>query len=111
MPVSQPPTAFIIDAAKVRDYLLNPDHPVGRSKAVFFIECGFDAARSELLADCLFAHAASDRLVGSADTPFGTKWIFEGSIQTPAGVINRMRSVWIVKPNAAFAELVTAYRF
>jgi hypothetical protein len=31
----------IVDAAKVRDYLLSPEHPVGRFKAVFFGALGY----------------------------------------------------------------------
>ena len=108
--MSRLPSAFIIDAAKVRDYLLDIQHPVGGSKAAFFMRCGFVAARAELLAECLFAHAEANLLVNEVDTPFGTKFLFEGSIHAPAGEIPRIRSVWIARTNA-FAELVTAYRF
>ncbi|GJG85381.1 hypothetical protein tb265_05620 [Gemmatimonadetes bacterium T265] len=30
----------VVDPAKVRDYLLSPDHPVGESKARFFATLG-----------------------------------------------------------------------
>ncbi len=33
--------AAVVDAAKVRDYLLSPDHPVGHAKARFFTSLGF----------------------------------------------------------------------
>jgi hypothetical protein len=35
----------IVDAAKVRDYLLSHEHPVGRFKAVFFE--AFDYTRAD----------------------------------------------------------------
>ena len=103
MPASQAPSAYIIDAAKVQDYLLAVDHPVGGSKAAFFLKCGFAAERSDLLADSLFAHAVPDHLVASLSTPFGTKWIFEGDLQAPVGEIAEIRSIWIVRQDASFA--------
>ena len=111
MPASRPPSAFVIDAAKVRDYLLSLDHPVGKSKAALFLMCGFVAACPELLAESLFAHASPDHLTHRVETPFGTKWIFEGSLLAPASEVARIRSVWITRTDASFAELVTAYRF
>ena len=91
------PSAFVIDVAKIQNYLLNTDHPVGKSKAVFFAACGFARARPDELANCLLAHASPDNLADSVQTPFGTKWIFEGPIQTPAGAVPGLRSVWIVR--------------
>ena len=46
-----------IDPAKVRDYLLAPDHPDGASKARFFAALGFARARWPLLRDALLAVA------------------------------------------------------
>jgi len=34
----------VIDAAKIRDYLLSDSHPVGRFKAAFFVAMGYSAA-------------------------------------------------------------------
>ena len=34
----------VVDAAKVRDYLLSHEHPVGRFKAVFFETLGYSQA-------------------------------------------------------------------
>lgn len=34
----------IIDAEKLRDYLLSPSHPVGRFKAAFFASLGYTQA-------------------------------------------------------------------
>lgn len=33
---------LVVNYSKVRDYLLNPPHPVGISKARFFISLGFN---------------------------------------------------------------------
>lgn len=43
----------VIDPAKIRDYLLSPEHPVGRFKARFFAALGFRRDRWEELASAL----------------------------------------------------------
>ena len=41
MKIPNPESAVIdADAEKSRDYLLSSTHPVGRLKAVFFMDCG-----------------------------------------------------------------------
>ncbi len=42
-----------VDPVKVRDYLLNPYHPVGYSKAYFFTALGFSRRRWAALYDVL----------------------------------------------------------
>lgn len=38
------PHRAVVDAAKVRDYLLSPEHPIGRFKAAPFAAAGYDRA-------------------------------------------------------------------
>lgn len=45
--------AAIVDPAKVRDYLLSPDHPVGHAKARFFTSLGFTQDNWPQLRDAL----------------------------------------------------------
>jgi len=35
----------VVDPAKLRDYLLSPEHPVGRAKARYFTALGFASDR------------------------------------------------------------------
>ena len=49
----------IVDGAKVHDYLLSPEHPVGRFKAVFFGTLGY--TRSMAVASAGSARARSAR--------------------------------------------------
>ncbi|MCX8254266.1 hypothetical protein RHAL1_03420 [Beijerinckiaceae bacterium RH AL1] len=110
MTTLQAPSALIIDVAKIRDYLLNRAHPVGRAKAAFFLSCGFKEGRPEELADSLFEHASAGHVARSMQTPFGAKWVFEGPMKTPSGPVPAIRSVWIVRQNTSVGELVTAYK-
>ena len=62
----------ILDAAKVRDYLLSREHRVGAAKARFFTKLGFDHQHWSTLRDELLRLAQSDAELGSA-TRFGQK--------------------------------------
>ena len=47
---------FAAFPAKVRDYLLSPTHPLGRSKARFFARLGFDGHRLSAGQQCQMLH-------------------------------------------------------
>jgi len=57
----------VIDAAKIRDYLLSEIHPVGRFKAAFFSALGYSTDRWELLRDDLLALAHAGTTVLEAE--------------------------------------------
>jgi hypothetical protein len=48
-----------VDRDKVTDYLLNPAHRYGASKARFFMQFGFTLERWEVLADALRQHGSA----------------------------------------------------
>lgn len=97
----------LVEERKVTGYLLSEEMSEG--KAAFFAAFGFTLARWDLLRDALMLHAASYEVVGMVDNPFGTKYLIEGSLQTPDGRNPRVRSVWIVDVGTTTPRLVTAY--
>ena len=58
-----------IEPEKIREYLLSPDHPVGRFKARFFASLGYERSRWEALRDDLLAAARSQEAVPRPDDP------------------------------------------
>jgi len=70
---------------KVTHYLLNPAHPVGGSKASFFLSFGFTVTDWKLLADALVAHARENDVVESEQTPYGTRHVVDGPLTAPDG--------------------------
>src|SRR5437773_1038010 len=97
----------IIDAAKVRDYLLSPEHPVGRAKSQFFVQIGFERANWTVLRDQLLRLGAGDAELGHR-TPFGQKYVVRGTIHHPASA-SLVVAVWIVRNGEDFPRFVTAY--
>jgi hypothetical protein len=72
--VSPPNAKFrIIPFGKVTEYLLQPMHPTGGSKARFFLGLGFTPERSEVLLTALGRIAETGLVVETVGTPFGTK--------------------------------------
>jgi hypothetical protein len=86
----------IIPQRKLRDYLLSPAHPAGRGKAAFFARLGYRQADWRTLAAALTTHAAAYDVADVEDTGFGVKYVVEGEIESPGGVPNVLRVVWIV---------------
>ena len=98
----------LVDPAKVRDYLLSPEHPVGRAKARFFAALGFSRDGWPVLREALLAHAQGEAELGEG-SPYGQKYAVRGILQGPAGRAAPVVSVWIVLTGEGFPRLVTAY--
>ena len=61
----------IVDAAKLRDYLLSPTHPIGRFKAAFFVSLGYSHEAWQTLAADLRSHATQHPANASEKSPYG----------------------------------------
>jgi hypothetical protein len=99
----------IVDSAKVRDYLLSPEHPVGRAKARFFTALGFAREDSPALQQALLGHAAAGEVELGDVTRYGQKYAVRGILQGPAGRSASVVSIWIVLQGEDIPRLVTAY--
>jgi hypothetical protein len=93
---------------KLRDYLLSETHPVGKAKAKFFRSFGFDETNLNGLEQGLKAIADLEEVVEVTTTPYGTKYVIEGTLNTPSGQPARVRTVWIVEADQP-PRFVTAF--
>ena len=103
--------AAIVDPAKVRDYLLSPDHPIGHAKARFFTSLGFTHEHWPELRDALLRLAQTADAEPEPESPFGQKYILRGIIEGPGATERRavVETVWIVLTGETAPRLVTAY--
>jgi len=98
----------IIEPAKLRDYLLSPEHPWGRYKAHFFESLGYSQNDwRQLEADLRRQHLPLDTRPGQP-SPFGQKFEILASIRGPLGKIAMVLSVWIVRNGESVPRFVTA---
>ena len=77
---------------KITHYLLNPAHPVGGSKARFFLRFGFKATEWQQLADALLRHARENDALEAEKTAHGTRYTVDAPLIAPGGVSLNIRS-------------------
>ena len=102
-------SAAIIDPAKVRDYLLSHQHPVGRFKAIVFEALGYRSDDWARLHDDLIAIAHSQPARAVESGPFGQKFVIGATLKGPNGRTARITSVWLLANDSAAPRLITAY--
>ncbi|WP_423855949.1 hypothetical protein HHS34_007240 [Acidithiobacillus montserratensis] len=96
-----------VPVAKITDYLLSQSHPIGRTKASFFLACGFVPENPQVLMDALIIHAQNRAY--SRPSPYGLKYVVEGALNTPAKGSVTVCSVWMIEAGSDVPAFVTAY--
>lgn len=99
----------VVEARKVREYLLALDHPIGRAKARFFRALGVDQRAWTRLQEALQRHAVDGEAEEQTQSPYGRKFLVRGSLVGPGGAAVPLVSVWIIVPEDDRPRLVTAY--
>ena len=98
-----------IAETKIVYYLLDLSHPDGSSKARFFIGHGFNRDKWQELAAALKIHAQICPVAGVELSPFGTRYVVEGELNTPDQRNPQIRAVWFINSNDDKPRFVTAY--
>ena len=101
--------AAVVSEGKITGYLLSPTHRDGRHKAAFFLGFSFTADTWQKLAAALLKHAADHEVAKVENTPFGTRYVVDGTIDTPYGRTPSIRSVWFLETGQDVPRFVTAY--
>lgn len=94
---------------KITGYLLSATHRDGRHKAAFFTSFGFTAEHWQELAAALLRHAADHEVAREEDSPFGKRYVIEGTMEAPDGRTPLLRSVWFIETDAEVPRFVAAY--
>lgn len=100
-----------VEQSKIVEYLLNREHPDGGSKARFFERFGFQRSEWRRLADALRRQGRGSEVTAVEESSHGTRYVVEGSMETPTGERPLVRTVWIVEHDRPerTPRLVTAY--
>jgi hypothetical protein len=98
-----------VPEAKIRDYLLSQDHPVGQDKARFFKRFGFSLELWQELAAALLLHIADNDYARTVPAAEGQRYIIEAPLPTPDGRTPWVRSVWTIDWGTTTPRLLTAY--
>ena len=100
--------------AKLYRYLLNHEHPEGKSKARFYELVGYTPDKAEQLRADLLRLACLGNVVKVQTSQYagviqGRKYAVEGAINAPNGRTYDILSVWAVEPPDNLPRLITAF--
>ena len=98
----------VVERAKITEYLLNPEHRYGASKAQFFGAFGFGVETWEELANALREHAQSYEANRAHQTSWGPRFEIDGELNAADGRQPRIRSVWQFDKGEIAPRLITA---
>ncbi len=99
----------IVDPAKIRDYLVSPEHPVGRFKAVFFARLGYSRQNWQALQSEFRRLALSEDAAPGPTNDFGLKFEVHATLEGPSGRRADVVIVWIVLNGEHSPRFVTAF--
>jgi hypothetical protein len=99
----------IVNETKVRDYLLSPEHPVGRFKARVFRAAGYERDQWQQLRDDLLALAGSLDVSPTRPDEFGQRFVGNGELAAPNGRPLPVTTVWLIPSGIDAPRLITAY--
>ncbi len=103
------PDRATVEEDKIIEYLLNPQHRFGASKAQFFTQFGFRAEEWRVLAKALQEHGRAHEVSKRKETGFGPRYQVEGELLCPDGRRPYVRTVWQLDTGEAAPRLITAY--
>ena len=98
-----------IPYSKIHDYLLSKTHSVGLWKSIFFESLGFNETNAELLEKEIISIAQFEDVKQIIESPYGTKYVIDGLIQTLIGESIQLRTIWIIEAGEEYPRFVTAY--
>ena len=99
----------VMEAAKLRDYLLSFAHPVGRIKAAFFAAYGYTANNWRQLEADLRRLVEAQDVNKSQSSRYGQKYEVRGTIKAPNGKSVEVVAVWIIRRGEHVPRFVTAH--
>lgn len=99
----------VISSEKLTNYVLSETHATGKFKAKFFRNLGFDKTNISFFEKALYKLTQSQEVTNVETSPYGTKYIIDGEIQTPKGRAVSVRTVWIIEKYQKGPRFVTIY--
>lgn len=98
-----------VEEKKIVEYLLNPAHPDGASKAKFFMARGFDGVHWQSMQSALKLQGSQNLVTKLTLHPWGARYQVDCHCPTPDGVNPCIRTIWELASASACPRLLTAY--
>jgi tRNA A37 threonylcarbamoyladenosine dehydratase len=99
----------VVEIAKLRDYSLNLNHPVGGQKArVFKAALGITVQQAAWLRERALEVAVTDEATQGATSVFGDKYVIDARINYKSKTA-LVRFCWIIEFGTDFPRLTSCY--
>ena len=103
------PHKAVVEIEKLRDYSLNPNHPVGGHKArVFKAALGLTLAEVAWLRERALEIAVTGEAVPGSSSVFGHKYVIDAWLNHK-GMTALVRFCWIIEFGTDFPRLTSCY--
>jgi hypothetical protein len=102
-------TSAVIAEDKLCQYLLNPLHRRGASKAAVLLGMGYSAEHWQRLESDLRDQHLTVDIDAEADSEYGKRYEVFALLTGPNGRAMRFRSIWQVDRGTDFPRLITMY--
>src|SRR2546425_12910715 len=99
----------LVEREKIVEYLLNPEHRYGASKAGFFAEFGFEIQRWETLGEALREHGRGHEVSTKRQTRWGPRYEIDGELFFNDTATPEIYTVWQLDDGEIAPRLITAY--
>lgn len=102
-------TKVFIDIRKLRNYCLNPHHPVGKHKArVFSSQLGIERSDAQWLKEKITETIKDAQIEWGHEDEYGKRCSTELELDMNKRSAH-VKTVWIIKSGSEIPELVTCY--
>ena len=99
----------VVEDAKILDYVLNPEHPLGRHHAKLFEGLlGITRVNYQVLKEQLLRAAVTVQVEAGKPSPFGQKFEMRVLVRGPLGT-RPVLAVWMHEQGQASPRLITCY--
>ncbi len=99
----------VITPEKLRDYLLNPNHRRGATKAKLLLSFGYSRDRWSQLESDLHEQHLTQNSEPAIETGFGVRYEISAPIEVPEGRSVAFRSIWQIDTGKTHPRLITMY--
>jgi hypothetical protein len=96
----------VVPINKITKYLLSKTHSIGKNKAKFFLEVGFNYITLE---NVLMQHIQKNDIAYEIKTKYGVKYIVQGDIIAPNERKYNLCTIWIIETKKRIPYFITAY--
>jgi hypothetical protein len=99
----------VVEMEKLLTYSLNPEHEVGKHKAIVFKSAlGITLDAAGWLRETILRQVVDSEAVRGNESPFGEKYVVDMEV-THGGRTATVRTTWIVENNTDFPRLTSCY--